>query len=491
MSDRKATILDRTWLDLHGDELASRLVGPWATRQRWFGDKSRVVTGVTTPFAQPIVESASLFLLTILEFAFESGPSARYFIPLSAPGASGSSASIGSCGGISFSDAITDEWFLRWLGTSAAEHASATAEEGSTTWHGVGDGISGLSDPNVTIRPLTVEQSNSSVLYGEHTLVKLLRKLQPGQNLEIEISRYLTTRTSFRNAPRLQGWWTVEVGGEEIALAVAQSFEKSDGDGWRYACKAMGSVTDLFSATAVRLGERTAELHLALGADVGLPDFAPEPIGPDDVDTWSRELSDNIGKAEEAIRATLFTGDGRTRDLKIAFLDAADRLSQQTRGFEGLLGCAKIRVHGDYHLGQTLRTADGDWVILDFEGEPGRPLAQRRAKTSPLKDVAGMLRSFGYAQASIQRKIFGGGPDALSADVQFLPRERAARDAFLTAYIATARAGRQTFLPAKSEDLSQAIAAWEIDKAFYEILYELDNRPDWVWLPLSAVMRYA
>jgi maltose alpha-D-glucosyltransferase/alpha-amylase len=182
---------------------------------------------------------------------------------------------------------------------------------------------------------------------------------------------------------------------------------------------------------------------------------------------------------------------GSTADLISTLIALADRLPSRSVGFERLVGALKTRVHGDYHLGQTLRTTSGDFVILDFEGEPQRPIAERRAKTSPLKDVAGMLRSFGYARGAAERDAFARGDDRESLRADLVAWERSARRAFLASYVVTSRRGGARYLPSSDDDLRQAVAAWELDKALYEVNYELNNRPDWLALPLSAVIKLA
>jgi maltose alpha-D-glucosyltransferase/alpha-amylase len=153
--------------------------------------------------------------------------------------------------------------------------------------------------------------------------------------------------------------------------------------------------------------------------------------------------------------------------------------------FRLLLDCSKTRIHGDYHLGQTLRTSDGQWIILDFEGEPARTIEERRAKSSPLRDVAGMLRSFNYARGITARDI---GQEQSSDLARW---ESETREAFLDGYFGVARPGLARFLPKATDDAQQALRAWELQKALYEVLYELDNRPSWAWLPLTATLKLA
>jgi maltose alpha-D-glucosyltransferase/alpha-amylase len=162
------------------------------------------------------------------------------------------------------------------------------------------------------------------------------------------------------------------------------------------------------------------------------------------------------------------------------------QLAAQTTGFDRLVGRSKIRVHGDLHLGQILVTPEREFLVLDFEGEPRRSIAERRLKTSPMKDVAGMLRSFSYARGAAEREE---APSAIPSPADLIRWERGVRKAFLDSYLTTSRQGQARFLPVSNDDVRQAIAAWELDKALYEILYELDNRPDWLAIPLSGTLK--
>lgn len=344
-------------------------------------------------------------------------------------------------------------------------------------------------------RTLSVEQSNSSVRFDDAALVKIFRRLQPGVNPEIELTQFLTERTDFRNAPALLGWLVYQPNdGEVTAIAVAQSFVSAIGDGWSTTLDELRALDaaaqherpaiENHSLGLIRqLGLRTAQMHLALGSDPWAPDLAPERITVADVDAWRDSFVALLHRVSMALDRFEPT-DERAADLKRAFNQAKPRIEQQTAGLERLIGALKMRVHGDYHLGQTLQTKDGDWYVLDFEGEPRRSLAERRAKTSPLKDVAGMLRSFSYARGTAERDS-----DADAAELVIW--ERGARTAFLTGYLDEARAHHASFLPIADEEFRFALNAWELDKAIYEIDYELNNRPNWLWLPLSAAVKFA
>jgi maltokinase len=272
------------------------------------------------------------------------------------------------------------------------------------------------------VRPLGAEQSNSSFLAGGSLVLKVFRRPQDGPHPELEVNRHLAA-AGFRHVPPLYGW----VEHEGRAVALLQGFVPNAGDGWTWT---LAHFRDPDYLAAVRLlGRVTAEMHAALARME-----PPEPISAADARAWT-------GAVEAALDAFPQLPRGGLR--------------ARAAGFAELVGSPKVRVHGDYHLGQVLRTADR-FVVLDFEGEPARPTAQRRAKASPLKDVAGMLRSFAYAR------------HATGADAGW---EERARRAFLDGY-------GGGFDP-------RALAALELEKALYELRYELAHRPEWARVPLA------
>jgi maltose alpha-D-glucosyltransferase/alpha-amylase len=232
------------------------------------------------------------------------------------------------------------------------------------------------------------------------------------------------------------------------------------------------------------LGETTADLHQALAENSGIVDFAPEPVNIDDVAMWTDDLYANLRSVLDRLNRSEIS-ERLDTGLTSAIAQSSHRLSATADNLSLLVNCSKTRVHGDYHLGQTLRTVDGRWIILDFEGEPARSIEERRAKSSPLKDIAGMLRSFNYARGITARET---GQESSASLAKW---EKETREAFLAGYFENARPGTARFLPKSNEDTRLALAAWELNKALYEVLYELDNRPNWAWLPLTAILKLA
>jgi maltose alpha-D-glucosyltransferase/alpha-amylase len=267
--------------------------------------------------------------------------------------------------------------------------------------------------------------------------------------------------------------------------AVPHSFTEVIGVPFPQAIDAMAG----YAATAETLGRRTAEVHLALASDTSDPAFAPEPFTPEDVAGVGRSAAAQARTAFEGLKRAMRSGAipedvaGRARTLIANEQTVLDRIkAAPTAEFS----VAKQRIHGDYHLGQVL-WAEGDFYLLDFEGEPARPIAERRAKQSPMKDVAGMLRSFSYAAYA---GLFAHSSTRPGQFAELEPWARLwhtwASAAFLTGYLETA--GQARIVPAEPAQRNALLQLFMLDKAFYELNYELNNRPDWVRIPLAAIL---
>jgi trehalose synthase-fused probable maltokinase len=287
-------------------------------------------------------------------------------------------------------------------------------------------------------------------------------------NPELELLRFLTAK-GFEHIAALEGYVAYEGRPLETTLAILQRFIPSDGDGWVLALDTIASEPEWLPSRARRLGEVTARLHNALASDAGDPHFCPEEPSSESLALLSASIDEEI----EGVFASLPKSEalepiaGRGEEVR-------DRLRMLTH--IGSVGKG-IRHHGDYHLGQALWTKDGDWLVLDFEGEPARSVPERRRKRSPLRDVAGMLRSFAYA-ASASKLQRGVEPPARW--------EEECRSEFLEGYLATVDA---TLLPAGEQAIERLLTVFELEKAVYELRYELNNRPDWVGIPVAGIQR--
>ena len=338
------------------------------------------------------------------------------------------------------------------------------------------------------VRRLSAEQSNSSLIFGEAVVIKIIRRLNPGIHPEAEVTRYLTAAGFANIAPLLGEVVRVPAEGEPVTLMLVQGFVRNQGDGWQWtldwlhravdeAALTDESEVDVFAgylAFAAALGTRLAELHAALAAPTEDPAFKPEVAGAADGEAWAAGVLAQLDPALELVRgreeATTLLGQAA------ALRAAVHRLAQAAEG------ALKTRVHGDFHLGQVL-VAQGDAVIVDFEGEPARPLDERRAKGSPMRDVAGLLRSFDYAAAVATTNEASATATAAPVGRRTALFERwqqEASTAFLAAYGAVTPLGAAELL-----DL------FLIEKAAYEIRYEAANRPGWVGVPLRGLAALA
>lgn len=366
----------------------------------------------------------------------------------------------------------------------------------------------------------SAEQSNTSIIFGEAAILKLFRRLSPGQNPEVEITRFLTETAHFQNIPAYLG--DLQRKSDGGTAAVLQAFAANEGDGWTWTLgelgryyeeiagspppasvgspAAMGSTTKvspeaqeyagLYLDAAQLLGRRTAELHLALATPAGNAAFAPEEYDGEGLAMERERIEQQVNGALATLERTLATSE---QEMAPGVSQEARDLLQQRGSLKELLAGLngdpaqfgqRIRIHGDYHLGQLLR-AKNDFLIVDFEGEPARLLEERRRKQSPLRDVAGMLRSFSYAANS-----------ALSKHAQRLPEhgsnvrlwaklwERSISTEFLRGYRETM--GMSALLPA-GEKADLFLRALLLEKACYELAYELNNRPSWVHIPLAGI----
>ncbi|MEJ7810928.1 MAG: hypothetical protein WKG32_11015, partial [Gemmatimonadaceae bacterium] len=246
-----------------------------------------------------------------------------------------------------------------------------------------------------------------------------------------------------------------------------------------------------FAGEARALGRVTRELHEALASGADAPDFAPVRATEADVRAWADATRRSVATAYDLLAARGETLDRMSQAPARALLTrrvrVLDRVGEiATDVSDRRLAGARIRHHGDYHLGQVLRTGAGEWMIIDFEGEPARPLVERRAKHSPLRDVAGMLRSFAYAAAAGAMAAGGLGVNAM-VESRSARWEREARAAFLDGYFGAGRGS--VMLPRGASDAAPLVALFEIEKIFYELAYELNNRPAWAWIPLRGIAR--
>ncbi|MCP9485679.1 MAG: phosphotransferase [Gaiellaceae bacterium MAG52_C11] len=437
--------------------------------QRWFGGKSRDVLDARVLDAGIAPGGPPILAFGIVEVRYGLQSHDLYHLPLGfRPADEGWDESvIVEVDGWTVYDAIADPALVRELVGLMRSGATLRLDDAAIVFWGA-DGLSDRAGELRSIRPMGGEQSNSSVVLDETLALKLYRRLEPGVNPELELLRFLTER-GFEHIAALEGYAAYEGRPLETTLALLQRFVPSHGDGWKLALDTIASEPEWLPAHARRLGEVTARLHNALGSDPNDPHFAPEEPSSEGLALLSASIDEEI----EGVFATLPELDalaplaGRGEEVR-------DRLRLLTH--IGNVGKV-IRHHGDFHLGQALWTREDDWLILDFEGEPARSVPDRRRKRSPLRDVAGILRSFAYAASASQ----------LQRGVAPPPRwEEECRAGFLDGYLATAEA---TLLPAGEQGIERLLTVFELEKAVYELRYELNNRPDWVGIPVAGILR--
>lgn len=502
----------------HGQTLPAIPSEAWVAflpRQRWFGAKARRIARVGLWDAAALPGDGLWLALVRVEYA--EGPAEIYTVPLATRGeASGLVAAVGEgTDRLALHDALTDESASAALVGLIAEEWSGAAGRGRLRCRRTEEFARLLPGPIGQVRRLAAEQSNTSVVFDNAAILKLFRRLEWGVNPDFEILDFLTRKTRFRGVPVLAGAIEYEAADGRLAtVATLEAFVPNRGDGWRYTLDhldaflraaahspddpavAIRRLAADYLAEARALGRLTAELHLALASRPELPAFAPEPITAEDVRGWVTGMQAHLDRVATAIRNRLEAYPVAVRTAAHEVLAEAGRFRAGLQGLESLdgSGAVKTRLHGDYHLGQVLKTPDG-FVILDFEGEPAYPLEVRRAKHCPLKDVGGMLRSFNYAAyAGLDAVDAGERPGAVLAtrlEALAAAWEAAVREAFLGGYLATARGGGARFLPAGDETVERVVAVFELDKAIYELFYELNNRPHWLSIPLAGLRRAA
>ena len=422
----------------------------WLASRRWFRSKTRPLRSVSLHDEVRLGDAGHLLVMTA---SFTDGGQERYFVP-----------AVAAAGG--YREPVDGDGLWRGMVVHMSHGAerfggqrgSFVLESGRAFGRLLPGGRSQAEQ--LAERAMAVEQSNTSVRLGDRLMLKIYRLLEPGINPEVELLEFLTER-GFNHAPQSAGAARyVADDSEPAGAAMVQSLVPARGDAWawmldRLAAAPQGQVEAL--AAAAEIGGITAELHQVLQSDPDLPAFPSRPATPDELHAW-REAAE--GQLEAAL--SVLTGEERAR------LEAA--APGVRHAFERIPNAPAAwvsRIHGDYHLGQLLATDDG-FVLTDFEGEPARPLAERRHPSSPLRDVAGMLRSLDYAARTVERTQPAFAPDAWLAD---------ARAALLGA--------------CGADPGSPLLRAFELEKACYEVRYEANFRPAWVHLPLGAIERLA
>ena len=534
-------IVKDKWEHLFERDLVASLearLPAFLVKTRWFGGKARLIESVRVIDTIPLHMDGSTLVVAFIEVSYSDGVNETYTMPLSAvfdeaaarleqttPEAVIMPIAVSSVNeerqGL-VQDALLDEVCagallaaIRQEARFPGDHGMLIATANAVFRKSHFDTVS--AGPSV----MKAEQSNTSVKFGSHAIMKLYRRAECGVNPDLEIGRALTAR-KFPHSPTVLGAFEYVRPGEEPAtIAILHSFIENQGNGWQYTLKELQRAMEMYAgraaigtmaATAGKgtdrlrkditsgqvgydqvagiLGRRTAELHLALAKGAEDPAFLPERCTAAYWQSVRDRISHSIEMSLTLLRNRLADlgkedGDRATHvlDMERTLVTRLDALIAQNPD------SLRIRCHGDYHLGQVLYTG-GDFIIIDFEGEPARSLAERRAKQVPMVDVAGMIRSFHYAAYVALGQRLDRQPDrqpSFDWDQWVQTWYRSTRVAFLTAYGQVAEGA--SFWPMDSEERNLLLDVYLIEKAFYELAYELNNRPAWAGIPLRGILQ--
>ncbi|HET9423882.1 MAG TPA: hypothetical protein VFO55_00815 [Gemmatimonadaceae bacterium] len=483
--------------------------------QRWFGlkgtaESARVIDLVPLPWDGP-----GRLGVAIVEVK-TADTTVKYQMPLavrrvdtaalvaSAPNAVVAHVQAGD-GEATLIDGTLDPVFQKQLGHTFLNPASFASPNGGR-W-----GIERVGKSSIAFRPeaeITVgsaEQSNSALVFDRQAFLKLFRKIEDGVHPDVEITRFLTVDAGFPNVPTLFGTisYTSGKAGEAATICgMMQEYVAGSRDAWSYILEVgkPGAATTIAAMRDIeKLGVVTRQMHDALSGDAANAAgsaFAPLAAEAVDVERWAQRTKESIREAVTLLdrtRAAAKLPKDRASEAEILvkrrdhYLSWVEEIADLVHDDAG----ARIRTHGDYHLGQILRTKSDSFVIIDFEGEPARPLAERREKNSPLRDVAGMLRSLSYAAATLVQ----GAPDEKPDRAKIAEREiiggrweRDARAAFLRGYTGSMKDDRG-LLPTDPKRFDALLSLFETEKVFYELTYELNHRPGWEWIPMRGISR--
>jgi maltokinase len=417
----------------------------YVTEQRWFGSKTREVVHARVVDTALLREAEPQHRIELVEVAFDTGLHETYQV----------------------FDPEDDPAVARELVSAMRSGLTLQGEHGVLEFRPV-EGFAALGRELSRPRPVGFEQSNTSIVFDDELILKAFRRLEAGINPELELLRFLTEH-GFENIAQLGGWYAYAGAPMDATLGVLQRYIRNGQDGWELALDELGEAPQRFVGRLRRLGEVTGRMHTILASDAGDPNFSPEEPSTEALGLLTATVDEQI----ERIFLELPEGNEALEPIRGRGEEVRERLRALTH--LGPVGRV-VRHHGDFHLGQTL-LADEDWVILDFEGEPARSLAERRRKRSPLRDVAGMLRSFAYAASASELQRGVRAPAGW---------EQQARDEFLAGYRETVD---RSLLPAGEEAIAKLLAVFELEKAVYELRYELDNRPGWVGIPVAGILR--
>ena len=544
VDERPTVVLFDGWLSLFRDRVVPWRIGMaektrtqfetdtlprYIETQRWYAAKGTLIERARITEQALWQEGKLTWLMAMVDLETGSAERMSYFMPLAlawedrdeerlrnlstaAVAKIRQQADVGVMG-----DAFADEQFCRAVVHAMAKRREVPSAQGKCVFHATAafNDIAGRDYATLNAERPRASSSNTVVALGERLILKGYRHLRTGMNPELEMGQYLTDVVHFPNCAQVAG--VLEYFGNDgqvRLLAMLQAFVANQGDGWNYALEYLKRhleqyrtqpTTDALPANAHEalldmmrvLATRTAELHRALAQPSRDAAFAPQPLGRADILAYRQRALEEARHALDSLAAHADSIVGADRERAAAVLErrAAILARIESIASEAETGL-KIRIHGDYHLGQVLVTKN-DFVIIDFEGEPGHSLEARRAKHSPLRDVAGMLRSFAYVQQSALRAVAHNEAEAVRLAPLARAWEMAARGAFLTAYEGAAGGGAPVRGPEAAgaaalfsafEPGAGLLGLFELEKVLYELRYEIGNRPTWAGIPLQGIL---
>lgn len=497
--------------------------------QRWFGGKARRIVLTDIDDIIEVRAGGLESLVVLVGVKFTEGAEERYVLPL-VPLPAPEAQDIGPAllkisdaeSGRSFvlGNALDSKAFLENLLHLISSESVLSGERGELRGHR-GRALAQLypeySGP-LKAKLLSAEQSNSSVVYDDRLILKFFRRIEEGINPDLEMTAFLTERARYQHVPALSGFLEYRTrNGKSSTQAILQAFVPNGGDAWKYTLRSLERFYEVmqnasqgnagpagdqvrqvtretigaYLKSVALLGRRTAQLHLALASDSNDPAFAAEPFTTEFQKSFETSLLRMTGDVLRLLREKISRLPALWQAKAQAVAHHEDEIANRFRAsLSDPITGVRIRIHGDFHLGQVLYTGS-DFVIIDFEGEPARPLSERRTKRSPLQDVAGMLRSFHYAAFSPLLETSGKEPmDAPRFEQMRVWAESwttQVADTFLSEYFKTS--GAAPFLPDNAAETSKLLELYVLEKAIYELGYELNNRPDWVGLPLEGIAK--
>jgi maltose alpha-D-glucosyltransferase / alpha-amylase len=529
----------QSWDDLLSGKAKARLediLSRYLPARRWFASKTSGIKSVSILDAIPIENRGFILILGV---SYREGGTENYVLPLTmSPVAdfdlsreenrAAAIARYGAHGELVLSDALSDSAFARLLVDLIGRRRQIAGEHGEL--HGIPTRAFKALRGSATLEPHVsrAEQSNSSVLYSDRLFLKVYRKIEAGINTDFEVSRFLSEKAAFPSVPPVAGALEYRAGKKTTSIGLLQGLVPATGDAWTLTLDHVGryferllserdlleqanlsvpTADDLRTAraeptplardllgtyitSAELLAQRSAEMHLALASAPEDPVFATEPFTPHYQRSIYQHMRTQATQAFQLLRKKARDLDKPLRaDAEALLAREADVLARFREVLDRKIAAVRIRNHGDFHLGQVLHTGR-DFVIIDFEGEPGRPLSERRIKRSALRDVAGMLRSFNYAPYAVLLGQASGlvrDEDAPLLDRAALFWHRWVSAIYVRRYLQVAREG--SVVPADNEQLETLLRAYLLEKALYEIVYELNNRPAWVGIPLRGALQ--